>query len=373
MMESGYDNTPIYAIAEEEEHFALVSLNIVEERYKANWTRRSLCSILDLHDNWKTAQEFDGGSDECAFYLSCLIFSIAMGPQKKRLARIADPKTVNIKLVTEASAEYLKKALKQIKKINGSKNNTMTEKSPKMKELEVAIDESLAAVRRKLGFPEQHFREICYKITPEVIASATEEKCRTYLEQQSKSRYIFSDRFEEICKTLNADHSTDAGQVVAELKATKSRDHLSIFSISTENDQIYISIVNEEGKHIKMESWNFIRLIENPNITKRLHEFVYKRGSSYIDFFTYNNNKEGCVVGQMDTNRSYLNTACLSMQNETMQDRAVFLLDTTYTLCMYITLKRLAKDKDRFNILFYQSITFKPIKDPFEHAPDPFV
>lgn len=371
-MKPGFDNEPIYAMAEGEEQFTLVTLSVGEEKHKANWTKRTPCSILVLHDNWKMVEEIFPVPDECAFYLSCLILTIAEGPQRRRLARIADPKTVNIKLVTETTAEYLKKALKQIKKINQLKNETMTEKIPKIKELEVIIDQSLAEVRRKLGFPEEHFREVCYKITPDVIASATEETCRTYLEQQSESRYIFPARFNEICNTLNTDHQVDAGQVIAELSISKSRDHLSVFSISTENDQNYISMVNEEGKHIKMESWNFIRLIENPNAPMRLHEFTYKKGSTFFDPFIYNNNKEGCVTAKINASRSYLETACLSIPNEAIQDRAVFILDTTYTLCMYITLKRLDKDKERFRKLFYKSITFKPINDPFESAPDPF-
>ena len=153
-MEPGFDNAPIYALAEEEEQFSLFSLSVGEEKHKANWTRRPLCSIHVLYDNWKMAQGFERVPDECAFYLSCLILTIAEGPQRRRLTRIADPKTVNIKLVTETSADYLKKALKQIKKSYQFKNETMTEKIPKIKELEVAIDKSLAEVKRKLGFPE---------------------------------------------------------------------------------------------------------------------------------------------------------------------------------------------------------------------------
>lgn len=356
-----------FALAEDEENFALTRLSVGEEEHKANWIKKSPCSIQWLHTSWKKAQEAGRHSEESAFYLSCLILTIAEGPQRKLLKRKSNPRLTNIELVTEPTAKYLKKALEQINKPYKNKASIMTEKikTPRIKELESIIDKSLTEIRQKLGFPEVPPLESTYKITPEIVGKINNPKCVNYLNKLDEIDYIFPDILEVICKDLEKDFPNEAEKVISELKETKSRDHLAVFSISTENDQIYISIVNEKGQHVKMEDWNFIRLVENTDVAFRLHEFVYRKSSSYVEPFTFNNNKTGCVVAKMKASNSCLQIACLSMPDERASDNAAFFFDTTYIICLYIALKRLEADKERFNKLFHKSITFKPINDPF--------
>ena len=360
---------PCYALSEEDT-FTLVELNVAEETHKTNWTKKSRRTILDIYANWKDVRENTQQSNECAFYLSCLILTVAEGPQRALLNRKANPNFINIKLSTETPEEYLKIAMKEINKLSQSGSNREARIS--IKELREVIDRSFVDVRKMLEFPAQHPRENCYYITPEVIGSATSNTCQLYLEQLRPRRYIFQDAFDDICTALNTSHKDDSKSVISALKKTKSRSHLALFSISIENSQTYISIVNEEGNKLKMEDWNYIRLIENPNETLMLHEFTYKKNSSYVDPFTLNNCRQGHVVAKMNTDLSYLDSACLPTPNEPIHDRAAFLLDTTYAICMYITLKRLHEDKERYEELLNKSLTSKPFQDPFEGIVDPF-
>ena len=164
---------------------------------------------------------------------------------------------------------------------------------------------------------------------------------------------------------MQNDYKDDAPAVKLALEKTKSREHIAALSITSENDQTFLNIVNRDKHQIRMESWKFVALIERAGETLRLHEYVTKRYNAPPDPFIFNNNKEGEVVGKFYPQGSSLHIAC-SINGSQIRDIAKFILDSTYTLCIYATLKRLHEDKERFRRLQERAETLVAEIDPFD-------
>ncbi len=382
MNESAKEPSPIFTLAFDADEFKLVALSIERNDDNTHWVKRTPCSRLDTYKQWKKTRE--EGHDGLEFYTSCLILTEAESSQRRLLKRITKPNSRNISLATEITAQYLKQSLEKAMLEDEFPYTKFTEMSLKdkkksmtkisIKQMNNLLQEAFIGIKQQLGFPEKNPCELGYKITPEVVAAAKDDKCITRLKQHLPTEYIFRQKFETICQDLRENYSSDAEKVIEALQKTESRDHLAVFSITTQYNQNYVSMVNDLGSYVKMESWKFLNLIENSDIPRRLHEFVKRKMNNPDDPFEFNNNKEGCVVGKFNAEQSWVDIACLNSDTEATQDRATFIVDSTYVLCLYTTLKRLEQDKERFTTLQQQANTaMNQIKDPFELLPRPFL
>jgi hypothetical protein len=177
---------------------------------------------------------------------------------------------------------------------------------------------------------------------------------------------IFPNEFEQICQTLKTEHAADAEKVIAAMKKTKSREHIAAVSLSTEGEQDFITIANMNRQLLKMESWRFIKLIEQPGEVLRLHVFEKTRRDAAVHPFRFNNNRAGEVVAKFTPGKAFLDVVCLHEGTRGTQDNATFILDGTYTLCLFITLRRLREEKAKFQKLVEGALCTPSVNDIFE-------
>lgn len=371
MNEAENDDRPIYALADDKDNFQLFTMSIAHEPGGSYRIKRTPCTAHKLYEYWLKTQHEDINFEQSYFYLSCLVLTASEKIHRDIIQRITKKSSKNIKTKTERPVKYLRTLLISI---TNSKNDKMDDKKTikNIKELDSLLKSSFYEIRSLLGFPHDNPYEYSYNITNEIISSARDKSCVEYLIKLNKNHinYISSEKFDEICEDLNSRHKDDAKKVISELQLTKSREHLAVFSLSNENDQIFINIVNYKKEFLKLESWKFLKLLEDSGNPLRLHEFEKRKSYATDTIFQFNLHREGMVVGKFDAGKSCLWVSCLT--NGQSKDQAAFILDLTYTLCMYVTLKRLEEDKHRFSQLRDNSTMAPAARDPFEHLSNPF-
>jgi hypothetical protein len=221
-----------------------------------------------------------------------------------------------------------------------------------MERLTKLINEALKSLREELNLPTVDPVASSYAITEDVIASASTEVCKMELERLSAiPGRIYQAHFAKISADLQKDFPAEAKTVIKVFADTQTREHLSAMSLSTERSTLLVTLANIDGQLIKMEGWKFTKLLESPGEALHLETLVQKR--SYNEpppLLAFNHNKSGDVVAQFDTEESTLRVTCLG-ENKAPADNATFILDIDYALCIYMTLKRLRHDKERFDRL----------------------
>jgi hypothetical protein len=271
---------PVYSSVHDADQFKLVTLSIEWTEDENPWIRRTPCTLLKTYQNWRESRKQELAPGESIFHLSTLILLHAEDHQRPLLQRIIQPNTRNIRLTTKTTIEYLQQSilksrcdeafpssdfphltLKEKKKLITSvmcdekyhdtefaclplkEKKELLAKDTEI-ELSQVLDEVFAETKLRLGFPEVNPYEFSYKITSTVLAAASDDQSIKYLKQLRTQEIINTIGLEQICQTLRKDHSTDAEAVITALEQTRSREHLAAFSISTEQDQTYVSIVN---------------------------------------------------------------------------------------------------------------------------------
>lgn len=409
MPESTETSLPVYSSIHDADQFKLVTLSIEWTEDKNPWIKRTPYTLLKLYQNWRESRkpEREPGGD--IFLLSSLILMFAEDHQRQLLKRIIQPSTRNIRLAIKTTIEYLQQSILKSRcdevfpysefpratlkeketaliklmcdeKYPRSKfpHMTLMEKKALLRkdtenELNQVVDEVFAETKLRLGFPEVTPYEYSYKITSQVVAATRDDQCIKYLKQQRTLEIISTSALARICETLRKDHNTDAEAVIKALERTRSRDHIAAFSISTEHGQTYVSIVNEQSRFVKMESWKFLPLIETAGKPRRLHEFIKKRMNEPVDPFEFGNNKEGEVFAIFDSQEGTLDVICKDTEKKNeLRDRATFFVDATDVLCIYTTLKRLEDDRERFNRMKKNATTSIPQDNPFAGLPKAF-
>lgn len=408
MPESVESASPVYSSIHDVDQFKLVILSIEWTMDENPWVKRIPYPLLKIYQNWRELRSQEREPGEYIFHLSSLIMVFAEDHQRRLLKRIIQPNTRNIRLGIKTTIEYFQQSvLKSMcdevfpsskfphltleEKKESIKKLLCNEKYPESKfpgmslmekrkllqketekELNQVLDEVFAESKLRLGFPEVNPYEYTYKITSQVVTTAHDDQCIKYLKQQRTLDIISTNELARICETLRKDHSNDAEAVIKALERTQSRDHIAAFSISTEHDQTYVSIVNSHGKYIKMEGWKFLSLVESSGDPRKLHEFYKKRMNEPVDPFEFGNNKEGEIFAKFDPQECTLDVICRGTEKNDLRDRAVFIVDNTYVLCIYTTLKRLEEDRERFNRMKKNATTSVPVNDPFALLPKVF-
>lgn len=222
---------------------------------------------------------------------------------------------------------------------------------------------ALVPVRKALGFPETNPVAYSYQITPEVLAAASDPRCEQALERISAQTdgLLFPDDLAYAKKTIKSLlPKEDAAQVVSAIVKTKSREHLSAISLTTAKSvdgELYVSLANPLGDALTLEAWKFVKLLEErekPHLLATLSK-LYQRGSD--SRFAFKSNKSGEVLAQFNAQSSVLYVFCRNEENHEVADQAKFIIDIDYALCLYLTLKRLREDKERFARLKEQADT----------------
>ena len=208
---------------------------------------------------------------------------------------------------------------------------------------------------------------------PVIAAEADDDECEQYLSSRKNIGLITPQIFDDIKEYLKDQFPSKVVDIMMALKQTESREHLSIFSIDAENYTPYVHIVNPEKGQIKMENWKFIYLIENPNIPIELYDFNKKKDARNkfpkTHKFVFNKIETGKVIGQLNPEKSQFQIVNYD-ESATQKHgpRDVFTVDSTYLLCLYVTLKRLKEDKVRFTKFLESAEAQTVSKDIFERV-----
>lgn len=345
----------IFAAASEEDHFSLEEVTLRQKGNGSVQVRKTPVSRLEMIKKWELMAK-DHPEQPRAFLLACLLVMAGDENQRRIQERVTASRTRNIPFNIQTTKELLKKAM--------SKNKEHKNVSPK--ELESLIQATFAPIKEQLGFPAKDPAECSYKVTGEVAAAATSEACIQYLERLKPRAAIFPGEFELICQTLEKEHAADAKNVITAIKKTKAREHISALSLSTEGEMDFITIANVNRQHIKMECWRFIKLIERAGEPLRLHVFEKTRRDVATHPFRFNNCMSGEVICKFNPDKSFLEVVCIHEGTRNLIDNAAFILDSTYTLCLYLTMKRLREDNARFTKLLEDAQCSPSVNDPFE-------
>jgi len=343
----------IYAAAPVEECFSLVSVSL---RHKGNGAVQVVRKPVSRLEIVKKLGIEDGDPAEQrsrAFLVACMLVMAGDPEQRTILNRVSAPRTRNISFNVRTTEEFIEMSTKKDQKCI----------SPK--KIDDLLQATFAPVKEQLGFPAKDPAEQSYRVTGEVVAAATTEACIQYLERRKPREAIFPSEFEQMCQTLKTEHTADAENVITAIKKTKSREHIAALSLSTEAGMDFITIANISRQILQMESWRFIKLIEQPGEALRLHVFEKIRRDAAAHPFIFNNNKAGEVVAKFTPGRSCLELACIQEGTRATLDKATFILDSTYTLCLFITLKRLRADKALFVKLVEGALCAPSVNDPF--------
>jgi hypothetical protein len=195
-------------------------------------------------------------------------------------------------------------------------------------------------------------------IDDRVLASGMSEHCRNELEKyvvRIGSSLLYPKEFNSLITFLKQNFPEEAKGVLSVIKKTKTREHLAALSLATEGsseEEIFVSIVNTHGQDLTIEAWKFCALFEDHAHPHRLGTLGRKKDyREPNDPFSFNNNKSGDVLAQFVPATSTLHVFCQNSQDAGIADKATFIIDIDYALCIYITLKQLREDRERFNRL----------------------
>lgn len=379
---------PLFRLVRDDDYFRL--LEITHPEAAGGEVRKSFPSLGEAYRRW---QALTGRKsvpcparcqDACfTFYTAWLIIAAAEQEQRPTVKAITSTGTRNIVIRAGTARSYLTDSITTAVSTQhraAAPNSARDELKKRVKEhlkmnnftpanLDQLIRKAFAAVKRDLNFPEVNPVEYSCKVTSRVVAAATTEPCRLYLESLMNRDALFPADLAEVRQELERRFAAnnEAGAVLAALDATRSRDHIAACSVTTERDQTLLGLANIHRQYLRMESWQFLALLERAGESLRLAELVKTtKPGEPPPLLIFNSNKEGLVVAKYDPQRSVLEVACLADGTHDIRDKATFILDSTYTLCLYAALKRLADDREEFRRRREDAQTLVATRDPFD-------
>ena len=228
------------------------------------------------------------------------------------------------------------------------------------------LAKTLSEIRLELGLPDDNPVAYSYEINDRVLANDMSEVCRNELDRfvvASGNGLIYPRDLERLQKLLEDRFPNESHNVLNFIKATKNREHLAALSLSTNDSkgEIFVSMANTRGHSLTIEGWKFCKLIEERKIPQLLGTLGHRRDYREPgDPFTFNNNKTGELLAQFIPETSVLHVVCREEKGSQIHDKAAFVIDIDYALCVYITLKQLRDDKERFQRLKEQADTSIP-------------
>ena len=227
------------------------------------------------------------------------------------------------------------------------------------------MKEALAPVRAVLGFGSGCPGEFSYRITEGVLASTRNDALRRKLRARIPLGDLFAPGLAAIKELLEVEFPEEAAFVYSALEATRSREHVSAISVQSSGEELWVTIVNAGGGVLTLEAHKFVGLLEASGKSRRLHEITWQDARNPEIHFVFNNQTEGEVIGRFDPHSGCLHVACCLEKGKSTACRTRFILDLDYLLCLYLVLKRLRADRERFARLL-EVADATPAIDPFE-------
>ncbi|MCD4678241.1 MAG: hypothetical protein K8S18_19950 [Desulfobacula sp.] len=341
----------IFRLIPDEDYLKILVFENSEEIKGRYLSRFSIIKCRERCDDDKDNQQvFD-------FFLSIMVLMKAEPLLRENLKRKIAPRSRNIELNVDTVRNYFEDAMSIEKKDDPHSSETLYS----------ILETAFTGLRKKLGFPEKDLFKYSYEITNELVTSTDPGDCKNFLIQLQSDGFFFADDLQKIQKPLEEKCPSNWEVIISVIEGTRSREHLSAISINTEGEEIFIHIVNPHGKHIKMEAWKFLLLIDLGGEPRLLYDFGKSRFKDPSPLFVFNNCKDGRVEGMFNPKKSLLHVICFEKNPHERKDTAMLHLDTTYILCLYSALRKLKEDKIRFTKLQEQAETAGADKAIFDN------
>ncbi len=262
--------------------------------------------------------------------------------------------------------EWVDPERREAAKLAKTKKRKETQRRRRLMEMlriDVFLREALGPLKTLLQFPEEDDVAHSYRVSEEVLRAAQNPECHQYVKLRGVQPYLFDAEFREICRHVEAHFSEDAPAVIEELKKTESRQHQSLITLDTQDQELFVKVVSPDAKFIRMEGWKFVNLVENHGTARRLGEYR-PAGGSYRDResplqFNHAENR-GDVVAKLDFSRALLKVVLQpneKTKTNNAGDKANFILDTAYVLSVYVVIKKIDSEKERYARLLQNADT----------------
>ena len=337
---------PIFRVKPDPEYFTIVEVSLMKKGLQWKYL-----SIKDIHDRWNQYSITNFYQPYFDLYLSCMVTMMADPYQRRVIQRKTTREARNIPFNIKRVHGYLKDAMEKATKIPVKKLSL----------LNASFKTAFIDLKEELGFPNKNGYEFCYEIQDRILVKASPD-CKKYLEQRRQTKFLYEEKFDDIKKDLKDKFSDEADAIIKEIKKTKSRQHLSAISLSTDYGETFVHIVNPHNKQIKMEAWKFLNLLEDPEKPKLLYDFEAFESHKYNHKFIFNTRTDGRVEGAFYRENSTLRCTRFEQKKTNQGEQfsiklgepigsANFMLDTDYLFCLYTVLKKLKDDKIRFDEL----------------------
>ncbi len=222
-------------------------------------------------------------------------------------------------------------------------------------------NQAMAPVKAELGFPPTTPEKNAYSI-PERVINSVSNGCKAYLQRMLPYGVLTQHILNKVQHELPRDFPDEAEAVLAKIKKTATQDHLSAISIESKEGQLVVSIVNVRSQLLTMEGWKFLELIKNHGEPISLGDLDRKGNWEAEPVLTFSNNRAGELIAVYTANDSTIRVVCQREQNNMnatkyTPDKAAFVLDQDYLLCLYIAILQLKQNKQRFDELREKAVT----------------
>jgi hypothetical protein len=232
-----------------------------------------------------------------------------------------------------------------------------------IQKLNQLLNTSLEALKKELNLPPGNPRAVCYRLTEEMFDQVQDADFKQVLERfvastgipnpERDGTLLYPHDLQRLTETVGGDFPELWKELEGKITATESREHLSALSLTAGKipGQTYIALASTRGDSLTLESWKFTLLLEQHEKPRKLADLKEVRRRDSDSLFAFNRHEQGEVLAQFDARESTLRVICRNTEKDAIDGRADFLVDIDYLLCLYIALKRLREDHERFTRL----------------------
>lgn len=311
-------------------------------------------------------REIDSGAlnpaneDLRRFFLAIQVLLAGEKQQRVTIERITTTGAHDVKTGVKFAADYLEIYLYPDivrKRKYGAKRKKQD--MEKYDELIALLGTALAPIKEALRLPAINPAEYCYTVPATILVSNIPLGCKNYLKSLVTYGVLTDYKAVKVFSRLERDFPEQAANIIAAMKETASRDHLSAVSFNDASGQLLVSVVNVSGDLLQLEGYKFLRLIEEHGNDQGgwLSLGNLERKGDWLPdpCLKFNKETSGEIVA-----RYYAPETCLEVKLRTTEGKtgktgisgqALFILDQEYLLCLYIAIMRLKNDKRRFEEL----------------------
>lgn len=207
------------------------------------------------------------------------------------------------------------------------------------------------------------------RVTDELIEATGNEVLSKALRYWLTQGDLSSAQVGELRAQLERDFPEETEAVIAALTATTAQGQLSAVSLDVQDEKVWVSLVNADGDHVKMEAYKFLGMLENPLDGRLLCRFHNKPWQSPSHPFVFKDYREGQVSGRFVPAQGRFDIAHVLEKGNRTNDRSQFFLEREYLACLFVVLGRLREDREQITRLLENAEATETF-DPFEVIKD---